>query len=96
MEKYKPGYLGKVLPADNPQKMTDFCMNKYDSFSKAYDTIKDQSENIKDISVVEPPKEDTTSLSIKVSTDTSTMEKIKESSNDPNININNDIVTATV
>lgn len=97
MEKYKPGFLGKVIPADNTQKLTDFVTNKYDSFSKAYDTIKDQSENIKDVSVVETSNTDVNSLSIKVSTDNNTMEAIKESSkDDESININNDVVTAMV
>ena len=49
MEKYKPGYLGKVIPADNPSKLTDFVTNQYDAFSKIYDTCKNQSENISDI-----------------------------------------------
>ena len=33
VEKYKPGYLGKVMPVDNPSKLTDFVTNKYDAFS---------------------------------------------------------------
>lgn len=97
MEKYKPGYLGKVIPADNPQKMTDFVTNKYDAFSKVYDTVKDQSANIKDVQVVETGNTDSNTLSVKVSTDSSTMETIKETSkDDSSVSVDNDVVTAKV
>lgn len=97
MEKYKPGYLGKVIPADNQQKLTDFVANKYDSFSQIYDTVKDQSENIKDVTPVETSNTDPNALSVKVTTDDATMNAIKETAkDDKSIDINNDVVTAKV
>lgn len=97
MDKYKPEYLGKVIPADNPQKLTDFVANKYDSFTQIYDTVKDQSANIKDVTPVETSNTDPNALSIKVTTDETTMEAIKETAkDDQNIDINNDVLTAKV
>lgn len=90
MEKYKPGYLGKVLPVDNQNKMTDFVANKYDAFSKVYDTCKTSSENIKDIKSVETSDN---SFSVKVSTDSETMQCIKENNKDESVNISGDTIT---
>ena len=59
MEKYKPEYLGKVIPVDNPSKMTNFVENQYDSFSKMYEVCKDQSSNISDIKPVDNGSEET-------------------------------------
>ena len=95
MEKYKPGFLGKVLPVDNQSKLTDFVTNKYDAFSKAYDACKNQSEKIDDVKLVESNTDTTNSISIKVSTDKDTLAVIKETSKDNgSIFINNDIITA--
>lgn len=97
MENYKPGYLGKVIPVDNPQKMNDFVTNKYDAFSKVYDTVKDQSANIKDVQMVETSNTDPNTLSVKVSTDSSSLEAIKETSkDDSSVSVDNDIITAKV
>lgn len=94
MEKYKPGYLGKVLPVNNPSKLADFVTNKYEAFSNAYDACKNQSEKIDDVKLVESV-EDTNSISIKVSTDKETLATIKETSiNNESVIINNDIITA--
>lgn len=96
MEKYKPGYLGKVIPADNPSKLTDFVTNQYDAFSKIYDTCKNQSENISDIKVVETGNNDPGSLSIKVSADRKVVESIKEvAKDDISVNVNDFVITAT-
>ena len=95
MEQYKPGYLGKVIPADDPSKLTEFVINQYDAFSKVYDACKDQSANITDIKVVETGNSDTNSLSVKVSTDQETMAAIKETvSGDESVTVSNDVVTA--
>lgn len=91
MEQYKPGYLGQALPVGNPNKMTDFVANKYDAFSKVYDVCKNNSENIKNISVIESNNSD--SLSIKVSTDQETMDSIKEKNNDDSIDIHDNVIT---
>jgi hypothetical protein len=98
MDKYKPGYLGKVIPTDNQQKMTDFVTNKYDAFSKAYDTVKDQSDKISNVCTVETSNEDPNTLSIKVTTDSDTMEAIKSSipEDDKSVSVVGDIVTAKV
>lgn len=95
MDKYKPGYLGKVIPADNPSKLTDFVTNQYDSFSKVYDTCKDQSDKISDIKVVEKSSNDSSELSVKVSTDKDTMENIKEAAKgDESVTVEGDVITA--
>lgn len=92
MNTYKPEYMGKVIPADDPAKLSDFVNNKYDAFSKVYDACKAESENIKDISVVE--NSDTNSLSVKITTDDSTMDKIKENASE-DVNVTGNVVTAT-
>lgn len=95
MEKYKPGYLGKVLPADDPSKLTDFVNNKYDAFSRIYDTCKDQSENIADIKAVETGSTDPETLSIKISASEEAIDSIKESTNgNESVTIDNDVITA--
>ena len=94
MEKYKPSYMGQVIPADDPNKMTDFCANKYEAFSKCYDACKEQSENINNVSSV-PSEIGSDSFTMKLSTDSDTMEKIKEAnSTDGTVNIVGDTITA--
>jgi hypothetical protein len=96
MNNYKPEYLGKVIPVDNPGKLTDFVTNKYESFSKVYDACKNHSEKINDIKTVESEYNDESSLSIKVLTDLETVETIKKAiGEDSSINIKGDVITAT-
>ena len=64
MNKYKPEYLGKVIPAEDPLKMTDMLQNKFEQFSSIYDTCKDMSTNISDIKVVDTSPD---LLSVKIS-----------------------------
>jgi len=92
MNLYKPEYMGKVIPADDPAKLTDFVTNKYDAFSKVYEACKEQSADIKDISMVETS--DTNSLSVNVQASEETMEKIKENSSE-DVNVTGNVVTAT-
>lgn len=92
MEKYSPGFLGKVIPADNQSKMTDFVQNKYDAFTQIYDACKDHSEKISDIKPVDIPSNDPNSLSVKVSTTDDVKKDIKEAGN---VDVSNDIITAT-
>jgi hypothetical protein len=95
MDKYKPLYLGKVIPADNPSQLSDFVNNKYEAFSKIYDTCKEQSSNISDIKVVENGSTNPCSLSVKISTDTTSLNKMKENvKGNESIEINNDVITA--
>ena len=94
MNLYKPEYMGKVIPADDPAKLTDFVTNKYDAFSKVYDACKEQSEDIKDIAVVENKDADVNSLSVSVQASEETMEKIKENSSE-DVNVTGNVVTAT-
>lgn len=92
MKKYEPEFLGKVIPADNSEKLTDFVTNQYDAFTQIYNACKDQSDNITDIKNV---SSDDKSLSVKVSTDTESMDKIKESAmGNDSITINADVITA--
>lgn len=95
MNKYKPEYLGKVIPVDNPGKLTDFVTNKYNSFSKVYDICKNQSDKIEDIKVVETEGSDVNSFSLKLSADADTMETIKKAiGSDASMNIKGDVITA--
>jgi len=96
MQKYKPEFMGKVLPADDQAKLTDFVTNKYDAFSQVYDTCKNQAAKIDTItSLTTPSTPDNNSLSVKVSTDKETMEKIKESNTNDSVTVNGDVITAT-
>lgn len=96
MNKYKPEYLGKVIPADNPEKLTDFVTNKFDSFSKVYDVCKDHSEKIDDVTSVDTECNDINSFSLRVSTDTETVETIRKAIGDDNsMNVKGDVITAT-
>lgn len=95
MEKYKPSYMGKVMPADDPAKLTDFVANKFDAFSKAYDACKDQSENIKDVSATSTPNDSSNSFAMKVSTDSETLKKIDEATkSDDSVSVKGDVITA--
>lgn len=93
MKKYKPEYMGKVIPADDPAKMTDFVTNKYESFSKAYDSCKENSGKIKDVKPIET-KSGSSEFSMKVDTDGATMAKIMENNKDSNVSISGDVITA--
>ena len=94
MERYKPTYMGQVMPADDPSKLTDFVANKYESFSKCYDAAKDESENIKSVSAVNS-SEGTSEFKMKVTVDEETMEKIKDKVNDDeSVSVNNGIISA--
>lgn len=96
MEKYKPEYLGKVIPADNPGKLTDFVTNQYESFSKVYDVCKDYSDKIDDIKSVNVESTDKSSFSAKITTDMDTVETIKKAiGTDSSMNIKGDVITAT-
>jgi len=95
MERYKPGYLGRVIPADDTTKLTDFVQNKYDAFSRIYDTVKDESENISDIKTIENSDGDASTLSVKLSADTAVVEKISEKiKDDGSIKIADGVITA--
>ena len=97
MEQYKPLYMGKVVPADNPSKLTDFVANKYDAFSKIYDACKNKSEDILDIKIVDIAGTGNTAdtLSIQVSASKDTFDYIKEAVKDNgSVSIKNDVITA--
>jgi hypothetical protein len=95
MKKYKPEYLGKVIPADDPTKMTDFVQNKYNGFSKIYDSCKEESQGISDIRLTSNSSEDKSSISIQISTDEQTLNKISEKINEEGmVKISGDVITA--
>ena len=97
MKKYKPEYLGKTIPVDDPTKLTDFVTNKYDSFSKIYDTIKEDSENISDVSTIDSDGQESTELSVKISTTSDVVENIKNKiQEDDDISLTNDVITANI
>lgn len=93
MDRYKPGYFGKVLPVNDTNKLSDLVNNKYDAFSKIYDACKEQSAQISDIKLVETGSPDT--LSVKVSCDEEVVENMKKTiEGDNTISIDNNIITA--
>lgn len=95
MDQYKPEYLGKVIPAADPSKMTGFLSNQYNSFSKIYDACKEHSSDIKDITVVENAANPDTSLSVKVSANNEILsEIIKKASGSSEISVKGDVITA--
>ncbi len=93
MRTYKPEYLGKVIPANDASKLTDFVTNRYDAFSKIYDTCKGSSEKIDDIKAVDTSNSE--SLVIKISTDSNTLDTIsKEAKKNESLNVTGDVITA--
>ena len=77
------------MPVDNKEKMDDFFINKYESFSEIYDACKDFSEEISGISMVE--SEETKKIKIKLICSEETIDKIKAKKID--IQIENNIIT---
>ena len=95
MRRYKPEYLGKVIPVDDDKKLTDFVQNKYDSFSKIYDACKEDSERIQDLYPLDST-EGSKELSIRVITDSDTLSSIDEKNKEnSNVVISNDLITAS-
>lgn len=93
MNQYKPEYMGKVMPVNDPSKLTNFVANQYESFTKVYDACKNQSDNIKDIKPVDNGNTD--SLSVQISADESTIEAIKENARgDDSVTIEGGVITA--
>ena len=93
MRTYKPEYLGKVIPANDASKLTDFVTNKYDAFSKIYETCKGLSEKITDIIAVDSSNSE--SLSVKISTDSGTLDSISnEAKKNESVTVVGDIITA--
>jgi uncharacterized protein (DUF4415 family) len=94
MDKYKPGYLGKVLP-ENKSDIADFMHNKYDGFSKVYDACKSESDKISDIKPAKTDSDDNKTYAVKVSvTDQSALENIKNNNNDTSVKIDGDVISA--
>lgn len=89
MKKYKPSYLGQLMPVDNKEKMDDFFINKYESFSEIYDACKDFSEDISNISIVE--SEDTKKIKVKLICNEEIIDKIRKKT--INICIEDNIIT---
>ena len=93
MNQYKPEYMGKVIPADDPVKMTNFMSKQYDSFSKIYDVCKNESVNIDNIKVVDTNSND--SFSVKISAAKETISKIiQQAANSPTLSVSGDVITA--
>ncbi len=93
MERYKPSYMGQVMPADDPSKLTDFVANKYESFSKCYDAAKNESDKINGVAAGNSPV-GTSEFSMKLATDSETMEKIKDGITDESVSVSGDMITA--
>lgn len=93
MDRYKPSYMGQVMPADNPSKLTDFVVNKYESFSACYDAVKDQSESINSVSQVSTP-DGSSEFSMKVDASYSALQQIKEGVKDESVSVKGDVISA--
>lgn len=93
MNQYKPEYLGKVIPADNPTKMADFVENRFDSFNKVYDACKDQSSSIQDVKPIE--NSNPSALSVQIVANPDTIESVKEVvKDDDSVTVQDGIITA--
>ena len=91
---YKPEYLGKVLPSEQTDA-TEFMHNKFEPFSKIYDTCKAESSKIEDIS--NTSKSSDSSLSVKlVVNDSSALDNINKEAqkNNDSVQVNGDTITA--
>ena len=95
VEKYKPEYLGKVIPADDPAKLTEFCTSQYEAFSTVYDACKDHSDKISDVKSVDVGSKDPGSFSVKMTADPGVVDIIRQATRDDGrVSINGDIITA--
>ena len=74
MKRYKPTYLGKVIP-DTSDKIKKFMTNKFDAFTEIYNACKNESENIFDF--IDVSTDDSESLSIKITTTDESFDNIK-------------------
>lgn len=90
MKKYKPSYLGKLMPVDDKDLMNDFIVNKYEAFTEIYDACKDSSEDISNMIVIE--SEQKKCLKVKLFCEETTLEKIKSSKK--KIQLIEDIISA--
>ena len=72
--------------------MYDFVKTKSDMFNDIYDACKNSSDKIDDISVV---KTNDNSLSVKVSTDSNTLDVIRgEASSNESLSMQDNVITA--
>lgn len=93
MNKYKPEYLGKVLPVNDSTKLTDFVQNKYEAFSHIYDVCKEESDSIHGIEAVDSADG---SLSIKVDAEPETTRKILDAvAENQYLSMSGNTITAT-
>lgn len=94
MEQYKPSYLGKVIPASDPVKLTEFCTSQFGAFSKLYEICKNVSEKISDLKPVDNGAKDSGALSVKITADPGTVDCIKaETKTDSAVSISGDVIT---
>jgi hypothetical protein len=94
MDKYKPGFLGKVLP-EKPSEISDFMHNKYDGFSKVYDTCKCESEKITDIKPVKSDSSSDKSYAVKVTvSDKGALDNIKNNNKDSSVKVTGDVISS--
>lgn len=92
MNKYKPEYLGKVLPEDKIE-MSDFMQNKYDGFSKIYDVCKCESDKITDIKSIKTDSTNAKSYATKIVADADALKNICDNNKDSSIKIVGDVIS---
>ena len=94
MNKYKPEFLGRTIPADNESKLTEFVQQKYGAFNDIYDACKNYSDQISDITNVSNNSND---LSVKIICSAEVIEEIKKNNlNNDKLTVSLDIITAKV
>ena len=93
MNRYKPIFLGQIIPADNESKLTDFVENKFDAFDDIYNICKKYSDDISSISNVSYDGND---LSVKLTCSTEVIEKIKNNNLNDKLTVSLDVITAKI
>lgn len=93
MNPYKPQFFGSIAPFDDPVAMSDFLRNRFDAFSIIFDCIKEYAAKIESVTPVDTNSSSAASLSIAITTDGETLEKLKEKITSASIFGN--VITAT-
>ena len=98
MDMYKPGYLGKVIPADDTTKLKKFINTQFDAFCSIYDCCKNHSNEINDIKTHESTiDEESSILCVEIITNAETLSMLSTHINNIEnsaLSINGNVITA--
>lgn len=97
MKAYMPLYLGSIGIHSDASKTTKFMTDKYDSFTKIYNSCKEESENINSVKSVDVDDTlDPSLLSVEVDASRNTLDNIMSKiKNDTTINMKDNIIIAS-